>query len=256
MIQQVYPGDLTCTTAQRDEAMHPAGSCFRMGDDYNARLSCVSSTTESVDAVTDYIPAVTVEQAYDRQYEWQCFDNLQPGDNPTTPVRRNRETGNIECMSRDAFVCEWGPKQHCEDLISNPPPEAGLKNLQCGPMHAAAGWGGDGYTTPGHWCQKVNKALPGPRAWPAPAQWVCLGDGTITPVRRNLVTNDIECFSTDATNCLWSTKQVCEIVRDAASHDDLHVRPLICGVQHSSIYGITGYDTPGHWCQTSNEQLP
>jgi hypothetical protein len=31
--------------------------------------------------------------------------------------------------------------------------------------------------------------------------------------------------------------------------------PLNCGQAHKKIYGITGYDTPNHWCSIADATL-
>jgi len=48
------------------------------------------------------------------------------------------------------------------------------------------------------------------------------------------------CASYDGKNCLWG-KSIGEI-------DFTRVRPLVCGAAHRTLYGVTGFEDPKHWC--------
>ncbi len=48
------------------------------------------------------------------------------------------------------------------------------------------------------------------------------------------------CASYDGKNCLWG-KSIGDI-------DFTKVRPLVCGARHRSLYGVTGFEDPNHWC--------
>ncbi|MEJ1338898.1 MAG: hypothetical protein RPU64_04850 [Candidatus Sedimenticola sp. (ex Thyasira tokunagai)] len=51
------------------------------------------------------------------------------------------------------------------------------------------------------------------------------------------------CASNDGVNCLWGYT-----AEDASIIDFDTLKPLYCGEDHRSKYGITGYDTANHWC--------
>jgi hypothetical protein len=76
------------------------------------------------------------------------------------------------------------------------------------------------------------------QAWP--------GAQAFTPVRRNAA-GDIECASTNGRDCLYfsQTKSDCE--RRLGSVP-IETKPLTCGPNHRSQWGISGYDVPTHWC--------
>jgi hypothetical protein len=56
------------------------------------------------------------------------------------------------------------------------------------------------------------------------------------------ITNDGNpaCASYDGRNCLWG-----QSIRDV---DFARVRPLVCGAAHRTLYGVTGFEDPKHWC--------
>jgi hypothetical protein len=76
------------------------------------------------------------------------------------------------------------------------------------------------------------------QAWP--------GAQAFTPVRRN-TTGDIECASTNGRDCLYfsQTKTDCERRLGSVPTE---TKPLTCGPNHRTQWGITGYDIPSHWC--------
>jgi len=51
------------------------------------------------------------------------------------------------------------------------------------------------------------------------------------------------CESYDAQNCDWN------VGGDEPTLLAM-IRPLVCGAEHRAVTGISGYDTPGHWCAT------
>lgn len=48
------------------------------------------------------------------------------------------------------------------------------------------------------------------------------------------------CASYDGRNCLWG--------QSIGGIDFSRVRPLVCGVDHRNLYGVTGFEDPNHWC--------
>lgn len=87
----------------------------------------------------------------------------------------------------------------------------------------------------------------GPRA----SAWQCLA-GTPVPLRFS-ATGQVECMSSDGKNCAWQTDDAgCTgLLQSPVSP----VNPLSCGEQHQQLYGITGYDTPEHWCSKGKVSL-
>jgi hypothetical protein len=78
---------------------------------------------------------------------WKCEDGIH------VPLRRNAE-GDIECAATNGRNCLWqANKAGCDALIARLP-SLDLKPLACGADHKAV-WGGDGYSTPAHWCAKA-----------------------------------------------------------------------------------------------------
>lgn len=71
-------------------------------------------------------------------------------------------------------------------------------------------------------------------------------EGTFAPPNGGLlvfaITSDGNpaCASYDARSCLWG-----QSMRDI---DFAKVRPLVCGAAHRSLYGVTGFEDPKHWC--------
>jgi len=58
--------------------------------------------------------------------------------------------GNVQCMSTNGKDCWWGK---CRG--KSVPRHGKLKPLVCGAMHKKK-WGGNGYSSKGHWCNKVK----------------------------------------------------------------------------------------------------
>ena len=82
---------------------------------------------------------------------WKCL----PGIN--VPLKKNAQ-GDVQCMSHDGVGCLWrGSEGECNALIANVP-EASIRPLVCGEMHARH-YGGGGYDNPGHWCARARNTL-------------------------------------------------------------------------------------------------
>lgn len=54
------------------------------------------------------------------------------------------------------------------------------------------------------------------------------------------------CASYDGSNCLWG--------KTKAEIDFTKVRPLVCGAAHRRLYGVTGFEDPGHWCNLAQRE--
>jgi len=89
---------------------------------------------------------------------------------------------------------------------------------------------------------------------PALPSWQCMtGDGTYYAPLRKGASGDIECMSKDGRNCEWKQgKAACDPVAAAPVSP---MNPLACGNAHNSLYGMTGYTTPGHWCAAGRAAL-
>jgi hypothetical protein len=75
--------------------------------------------------------------------------------------------------------------------------------------------------------------------------------GTFPPPNAGLLLYTImpdgnpACASYDAFNCLWGQ-----------SLDDIEferLNPLVCGEVHRAAFGVTGYETPEHWCSLARK---
>jgi len=90
---------------------------------------------------------------------------------------------------------------------------------------------------------------------PAPAvalkisqtNWQCV-PGFDYPVSLNM-NGDVQCMSADAKNCIPGG-----CAKNLASPPAL-IKPLVCGEPHKAIYGSTGYDNAGHWCNTTKSAI-
>eukprot|EP00667_Euglena_gracilis_P010036 EG_transcript_10210 len=74
------------------------------------------------------------------------------------------------------------------------------------------------------------------------------------PIRRNEA-GDIECMSLNAKDCGWQKEepQCRTIIR---KYWTASLKPLVCGKMHQRVWRETGYDVPGHWCQTGQAMFP
>lgn len=72
------------------------------------------------------------------QNRWQCVQGI------SFPIRKNPNTGNVECMSKDGINCEV---DKCPDTS----PVCPDKPAACGCDHMRT-HGTTGYSDPTHWC--------------------------------------------------------------------------------------------------------
>jgi hypothetical protein len=57
----------------------------------------------------------------------------------------------------------------------------------------------------------------------------------------------------DGRDCYWgATQDQAECEAKAAAPTE---QVIACGAPHAAIWGITGYDTPGHWCNEGRVRL-
>ncbi|KDO26043.1 hypothetical protein SPRG_08696 [Saprolegnia parasitica CBS 223.65] len=77
-----------------------------------------------------------------------------------------------------------------------------------------------------------------------PTAWRCL-QGINTPVALTS-SGDVACLSVDGVNCQWTASA--SACLDRARSLPSVIKPLVCGLAHKVHWGITGYDTPAHWC--------
>lgn len=134
------------------------------------------------------------------------------------------DDGNISCLSLNGSDCSWGngsipPKTNGGQIIE----------LTCGSHHSSI-YGISGYDTPNHWCNNAYADLY--------TQWK--QDLTLSSNAEG----DIMCFSRDGVNCL--AQQDYNARRQPL--DPISIKPLVCGEAHRKVWGNTGYDQPGHWC--------
>lgn len=86
---------------------------------------------------------------------------------------------------------------------------------------------------------------------PAATNWTCLPDLPV-PVRRT-AEGEIQCMSDTGGNCMWrgNMEECNQLVESRPSN----LIPVECGAKHAAVWGITGYDTPEHWCQEAQARL-
>ena len=77
-----------------------------------------------------------------------------------------------------------------------------------------------------------------PNARSAPSAWQRWEDKYV----RVETDGSLSCYSRDGATCA-----------NATPFDNK--RQLVCGDKHKALYGITGYDTPGHWCNAAYATL-
>jgi len=163
---------------------------------------------------------------------WTCVPGID------CPIRLN-SAGNVECMAQDGANCLWTPG-NCAGTLASPPTT--INPFTCGKTHYTT-YGSYGYDSTTHWCY---------RGWEFLKPWLCL-PGLSCPMRINSAGNP-ECLSNNGRDCLWNTVSCSTIqVYDASSISPIN--PLSCGSYHNSIYGITGYQDPNHWCFQTIKQL-
>jgi hypothetical protein len=77
--------------------------------------------------------------------------------------------------------------------------------------------------------------------------WMCI-DEFSAPVKR--FGNDVGCLSLDGKTCLY------EYCSKPESKFPDNAKSLICGNDHMSKLGVTGYESPNGWCSNVNRVLP
>jgi hypothetical protein len=157
---------------------------------------------------------------------WTCVPGV------AVPIRMN-SNGGIECLSQDGQNCIWPPDGNCADVDQS---ISGVDPLTCGDEHWEY-YGITGYDSSTHWCFI---------GWDYFKPWLCI-PGQTSPMRVNAMGN-VECLSTDGINCQWNTVS-CETIQDYDASSISPINPLVCGADHLSVWGSTGYDDPpNHWC--------
>lgn len=76
--------------------------------------------------------------------------------------------------------------------------------------------------------------------------WTCQGNAN-TPYRVNRKSGNTECMSVNAKDCLVAHPRSCQNIRASPPRK---LRPLSCGDAHRKVWGMTGYEGAGHWCNT------
>ncbi|OWQ48522.1 hypothetical protein CDL60_01060 [Roseateles noduli] len=76
---------------------------------------------------------------------------------------------------------------------------------------------------------------------PEPSAWRAFND----QFYRVESDGNFSCYSEDGVNCK----------RGDPAPGTARIRPLVCGLDHRAKYGITGYDTAGHWCNVAHANL-
>jgi hypothetical protein len=76
--------------------------------------------------------------------------------------------------------------------------------------------------------------------------WSCQGNAN-TPFRVNRKGGNTECMSVNAKDCLVAHPRSCEKLR---ANPPRKLKPLSCGKEHMKVWGMTGYQGAGHWCNT------
>lgn len=76
--------------------------------------------------------------------------------------------------------------------------------------------------------------------------WTCQGNAN-TPFRINRQSGNTECMSMNAKDCLGSHPRSCEQLKASPPRK---LKPLSCGKNHMKVWGMTGYQGAGHWCNT------
>jgi hypothetical protein len=89
-----------------------------------------------------------ITRSNNQQNEWKIFPKY------TTPVRIDKNSGHIQCLSYNGKDCEWDyvskygyNLNYIDKNRENP--------LTCGQYHLNK-WGVDGYSDPNHWCSNVK----------------------------------------------------------------------------------------------------
>lgn len=140
--------------------------------------------------------------------------------------RRNPDTGNVECASFDG---------NCFALPILELAFKGTQVLACKP---------EDYNQAGHWCNGLAGERRGNGYDWKRSQRLHFGRPMEDAIEERFfsysASGDIQCPSDDGEHCRWSS------TREEA---EAATRTLACGAQHEALFGVTGYDTPGHWCR-------
>jgi len=217
--------------AQTSSAPYPNG-CTSAED----LLQCTQPTGHwswvdySMNLAAKYKLIIEVSQG---QTEWKCYPGID------VPLRVN-SGGDVECMSMDNANCLWS--DNCAAVLSAYS-SATLNPLSCGQEHRNV-WGGPGYDTPAHWCYK---------GWELIKPWLCIPPFT-TPLRLNPLGNP-ECLANNGADCYWGTVSCTSITTVTPSIPASQIIPLVCGIGHLNMHGITGYTDPVHWCYQTIKTL-
>ena len=96
------------------------------------------------------------------------------------------------------------------------------------------------------WVKSVQNALKGGEVTvdappPSPSAWLAFNN----QFYRIESDGNFSCYSEDGVNCK----------RGEPAVDSTRIQPLVCGLDHQAKYGITGYDTAGHWCNEAHANL-
>ncbi|ETV91492.1 hypothetical protein H310_14012 [Aphanomyces invadans] len=91
------------------------------------------------------------------------------------------------------------------------------------------------------------------------AAWECKAWGdSVSAFRVHLNSNLVECYSNNGRDCLWVTSMdVCRSNLVAADGKMVAqpLKPLRCGPMYLEVWGMTGNDQPGHWCNSMYPSL-
>lgn len=82
--------------------------------------------------------------------------------------------------------------------------------------------------------------------------WTPLQVGNYWTLVRMRDSFNPEAYSLDGKNAVWAQSKDKLPVPTANGQG---IVPLVCGSQHKSAWGVTGYDQPGHWCLSAYKLL-
>merc|ERR1711904_19832 len=94
----------------------------------------------------------------------------------------------------------------------------------------------------GRYMERKRKARKKTTAKKCASKWRCGVSGLTTPVAINAKTGDVQCMSTNGKDCWWGKCQGRKVPRYG------RLKPLACGAHHKKMWGGTGYNSKGHWC--------
>lgn len=82
--------------------------------------------------------------------------------------------------------------------------------------------------------------------------WTPLQVGTWWTLVRMRDPFNPEAYSTDGKNAVWAPSQDKLPVPSPSAQG---IVPLVCGSNHQKMWGVTGYEKPGHWCLSAYKLL-